>query len=593
MKTLQDLEQTLRSIDGKGYKAYKDIRGGYAYDEGWLFVDYVQGDPFASPSKMRIRMPQQVVQLPDDLKQDFVRRLALEDLLARRVHRLITRQKRSAKGTGKSGMLAVDAGYQQVLERTAVRITENAVEVRLEAGLPARGRSVLGLQAMGMLCEALPELAGEALTWSDAFAGQARRFVECVENQEAIRSGLQDKGLVAFIADGAMLPRASGVSDQPLDRSEGVPFESPDPLRVSFELPHPAPDYTGEGRMITGMGIPQGVTLIVGGGYHGKSTLLRALERGVYPHVPGDGREYVVTDPHAVKIRAEDRRRIEGVDVSPYISGLPNGQPTRSFRTEEASGSTSQAAAFQEALEAGAEVFLVDEDTSATNLMIRDARMQRLVARPDEPITPFLDRVRELCDRHGVSTVQVMGGAGDYFDVADTVIMMKEYRPYEVTDRAREISEQFPSVRTSDSPESMETRPGRIPDAESVDPSRDGKIKLDAPATERIRYGRQDIDLRCVEQLVDPSQSRCIAYALYHASQKIMDVGRPLSEVLDALEQQIDRHGLEALSPFSRSGDDYVHPGNLARPRRHEMAAALNRLRTLRVAAEEQGRPAR
>ncbi|MFW6388030.1 MAG: P-loop domain-containing protein, partial [bacterium] len=304
----------------------------------------------------------------------------------------------------------------------------------------------------------------------------------------------------------------------------------------------------------------------------------------VYPHIPGDGREYAVSDPDAVKIRSEDRRRIERVNISPYISDLPDGRTTRAFSTEEASGSTSQAAAIQEALESGANALLVDEDTSATNLMIRDARMQRLVEKSDEPITPFLDRVRELSTDHSVSTVLVMGGAGDYFDVADTVIMMKQYRPHEVTEQAREISAQFPSARGSDSPEPVALDMHRIASAESVDPARTGKPKVDAPATDRIRYGGEDIDLRAVEQLVDRSQTRAVAYALAHASRTVLRKQVTIHELLDTLEKELADQGLEILSPFHRPDTRRgVHPGNLALPRRHEIAAALNRLRSLQV----------
>ncbi|MFW5994730.1 MAG: ABC-ATPase domain-containing protein [Spirochaetia bacterium] len=587
MSTIEKLAGTLGAIDGRGYKAYKDIQGAYEFDGGTLYVDYVQGDPFAGPSRVCVRLEAKSINLPSDLIDNQVRTLALEDFLARRLSKGIAAEARKSRGTGKSGLLSVDAGAQEVLKRTAVAIRKNGVDARIEVGLPAQGRKVLGRQAREMLCDILPDVTRKALSWSSDFAGEARAFVECVENQEHIRAQLGERGLVAFIAEGSMLPRESGVSDRPLSRKKGVVFTSPEALRVSFELPHPLGRFAGGGEgstTITGMGIPHGVTLIVGGGYHGKSTLLRAIERGVYPHIPGDGREYAVSDSDAVKIRSEDRRRIERVNISPYISDLPDGRTTRAFSTEEASGSTSQAAGFQEALESGATALLVDEDTSATNLMIRDARMQRLVEKSDEPITPFLDRVRELSTDHSVSTVLVMGGAGDYFDVADTVIMMKQYRPHEVTEQAREISAQFPSARGSDSPEPVALDMHRIASAESVDPARTGKPKVDAPATDRIRYGGEDIDLRAVEQLVDRSQTRAVAYALAHASRTVLRKQVTIHELLDTLEKELAEQGLEILSPFHRPDTRRgVHPGNLALPRRHEIAAALNRLRSLQV----------
>ena len=329
------------------------------------------------------------------------------------------------------------------------------------------------------------------------------------------------------------------------------------------------------------MGIPQGVTLIVGGGYHGKSTLLRALERGVYPHIPGDGREYIVTRADAVKIRAEDGRRVACVDISPFISELPYGRDTREFSSDDASGSTSQAANIIEALEVGARVLLLDEDTSATNFMVRDARMQALVHSDDEPITPFIDRVHELYARLGVSTVLVMGGSGDYFDVADTVIMMREYLPHAVTAAAKEIARLHPTDRRTEVRFPLSRVTPRIPLPESFNPSRGRReVKIDAKALDLILYGRDPIELRFVEQLVDRSQTRAIGYAIHLATQRFMDGKTPLADVLDRLEEFFDRSGLDVLDPFRRGER---HPGAFARPRRYEIAAAINRLRTVRM----------
>lgn len=139
-------------------------------------------------------------------------------------------------------------------------------------------------------------------------------------------------------------------------------------MEISIDLPF--------GNSIRGMGIPEGVTLIIGGGYHGKSTLLQALEQGVYNHVKGDGREYVITRADALKLRAEDGRAVSHLDLSLFIHDLPNGKDTHCFSTEDASGSTSQAAGVLEGMEAETSCFLIDEDTSATNFLVRDAFMQ-------------------------------------------------------------------------------------------------------------------------------------------------------------------------------------------------------------------------
>lgn len=513
----------------------------------------------------------QVAALPEELFDDRVRRLGLADFLARTCRSALLHDGDGRRGSGRSGEVRVDAGGQEILDRTAVVIEPEFVELRLEAGLPAQGRRVLGGAARRLLTETIPEGAREALLWERLDEAAARAFVACLENQEHIRSRLTELSLVAFVGNGSTLPRKSGASDEPLQSEDAVPFESPKSLEVRIGVPHPIEGV----REAVGMGVPRGVTLIVGGGYHGKSTLLRALERGVYPHVPGDGRERVVTDPALVKIRAEDGRRVEGVDIHGFIDALPGpaAPDPRSFRAENASGSTSQAAAIVEAVEAGATGLLLDEDTSATNFMVRDARMQALVHRDHEPITPFVDRVRELYDEQGVSTVLVMGGSGDYFEVADHVVRMCDYRASEVTEDARRIAREQPTGRSSEARRPLVPGTSRSPEPGSFDASRGRRdVKIDAPARDRLLYGREVIDLRAVEQLVDASQTRAIGHAIHLAAQRFMGGGATLATILDQLDALLDDSGLDALGRT-----------NLARPRRFEIAAAINRLRSLRV----------
>jgi predicted ABC-class ATPase len=459
-------------------------------------------------------------------------------------------------------------------------VTGDWIEARIQVGLPAAGRTVLGRQAETLLCSELPRIVDLALVWTNLgpdLQKEIRDHVDCVENQVHIRNQLDGLGLIAFVADGAVLPRESGASDRPL-KHQAIPFRSPESLRVRISLPHPLSDSS---ESIAGMGIPRGVTLIVGGGYHGKSTLLKALERGIYPHIPGDGREYVVTRGDAVKIRAEDGRRVEQVDISPFITDLPYDRSTTAFSTDDASGSTSQAANIIEALEIGATVLLLDEDTSATNFMVRDSRMQSLVQKAHEPITPFLDRVRELSEKLGISTILVMGGCGDYFETADTVIMMRDYLPQEVTREAREIAERQPSGRAVETSRALTAPTPRIPLSRSFDPSRGRRdVKIDVKALDLILYGRERIDLRGVEQIVDMSQTQAIGHAIHLAAGRFMDGKATLSAVVDEVEALLDREGLDLLDPFHRREH---HPGTYALPRKHEIAAAINRLRTVRM----------
>lgn len=581
------LAATLERLDGRGYKAYRDIEGVWRFAESTLFVDRVQSDPFAAPSKLRLRVDAEIARLPAGLRDDRAREIASAAWLARAFHSAIRAVGPRRSGTGKGGLVAIDAGGPEVLERTAVVFGDGWIEARIEVGLPAAGRRALGREAAELLTQALPAIVTRG--WIDRTVSDDAalvHFVDCVSNQEAVRAQLAERGLVAFVGNGAILPRESGASERPMPAEEALPFASPDAFAVEFDVPHA--DAGMSGRTWRGMGIPRGVVLLVGGGYHGKSTLLRALEHGVVPHAPGDGRETVVTDPGMVKVRAEDGRAVTGVDIQSFIDRLPTGRSgakprdTAFFSTPDASGSTSQAANIAEAVEAGATGLLVDEDTSATNFMVRDARMQALIHPDDEPITPFVDRVRALHDALGLSTVLVMGGSGDYFALADAVIELKAYRPHDVTARAHAIANAASSPPRP-APATPLRRPAeRVPLRESFDARRGRKdVKLQARGREEIVYGATGIDLRAVPQVFDASQTRAIAGAIHLAATRFVDGERSLAEILDALDAFLDEAGLDPLDPFHRPSR---HPGALARPRRFEIASAINRMRSLRVA---------
>ena len=321
---------------------------------------------------MSARVPNEVFAWPRGAGDEVHRRVTLEDVLLRRFSRALDACSMRAGGSGKSGVLATTRPGQEVMARSACEVRGGAVTLRFEAGLPAHGRTVDGRAAAKMLLDFVPECVERTLFVDDGLLDQAWAAVELADfNQRAAREQMEASDLVAFVANGSILPRESGVSQRPL--KSALAFEAPAEQRVVLDLPH-------RGK-VAGMGIKRGVTLIVGGGYHGKSTLLRALQDGVYNHVAGDGRELVLTDSTAVKLRAEDGRAVSGVDISLFIRDLPDGRDTSRFSTVDASGSTSQAAATVEAYEAGARALLIDEDTSATNFMVRDALMEAVVAK--------------------------------------------------------------------------------------------------------------------------------------------------------------------------------------------------------------------
>ena len=569
---IERLTETLRRIDGRGYGAYKDIRGAYQLHDWTLCIDHVQGDPFAAPSRLRLCLSLAAAGFPNALRTPDIRGVALCDFLTRAFHRAIQQTQTNRQGSGGSGQIRIDAPGQEVLPRSSVVFTDTHVEARFTVGLPARGRTVLGRQATALLCEALPGIGERSLRYRALQSAEVERHAHAVEDQHALRQMLREHELVAFVADDALLPRRAGNDDRPMQGRRLVRWQAPESLAVTVELPH-------AGR-VRGAGVPQGVTLIVGGGYHGKSTLLKALIRGVYNHMPDDGREGVVTDAAAVAIRAEDGRRVEKVAITPFIADLPYGQSTAQFCSDDASGSTSQAANIIEALEVGTRVLLIDEDTSATNFMARDRRMQELIAKAKEPITPFIDRVRQLYTEQGVSSVLVIGGVGDYLDVADTVVQMDAFQPRDVTAQARAIAVAWPAAarRRHEAEAEWEPPPPRPVMRSSLSPQRGRRETVRAHGVRSIQYGSEEIDISQLEQLVDASQTRYVADCLQYIYRELADNRLTVRELVERADALAQARGLEAVQPHLYGDRAWARP--------LEVAAALNRLRTLQVATE-------
>ena len=424
---MQNLLKLLDKIDGQGYKSYKHIQGEYQFSTFRLVIDHVQGDPFAEPSRCRIFLPVSSTCLPEQLYSNFIRRIALEDFLGRRFASMVDAVTLGRRGTGHSGIFEMVSYGQQVLQRNALLINASEIEVRFQIGLPADDRRISSSQARVMFAMELPAIVEGALLQVSEVLAEAEWHVNCVEDQQFLRDQLEAHDLVAFIANDSILARQSGIDDRPL--VDSVRLQAPDAFACVLPRKH--------GASVKGFAITRGVNLIVGGGFHGKSTLLRAIEQGIYNHIPGDGREWVVSDPGCCKIRTEDGRSIVGTDILPFIHNLPGRQHCLSFSTNNASGSSSEAASTIEALAAGAKTLLFDEDSSASNFLLRDERMRALVPADKEPITPLIQRVRQLWEEQGVSVVLVAGGSGEYFSVADRVIMMDNYQPHSVTVAAK------------------------------------------------------------------------------------------------------------------------------------------------------------
>ncbi|MDK7143036.1 ABC-ATPase domain-containing protein [Gleimia europaea] len=555
----QDLIDRFHEIDGRNYGQYKSVVGDYDYGDFTLHIDRVQSDPYAPPSQLRATASPVKMGIPEDLLDTREKRVAVADFLAREF----------AKNSSKTPEIRIARCGQEILERSYASVDKTAVEVRFQCQFPARGRTIMG-RSMARLADVdIPYTVMDTFDFVSEDAAQhlanLRRHVETYVDYQALQAALADNGWIGFVANESVLARRSGISDYPMD--EAVRFTSPGSLEQTVTLPH-----AGE---VKGMALKPGITVIVGGGYHGKSTLLNALQRGVYAHVPGDGRELVAIVPSAVKVRAEDGRAVTSVDVSAFINDLPGGADTAAFSTENASGSTSQAASIVEAVEVGCPVLLVDEDTSATNLMIRDQRMRALVADEKEPITPFVDRIGGLA-RAGVSTILVMGGSGDYLDVADLVLMMDSYVAHDVTQKAREVVAAQPRERMD-----VEDFPAVKQRVMLPLKAHGGKAKTKAKGLDSISLDRQDIDVSNVEQIVDGGQTEAIAWAIRALTDgeraTAFDGETTLTDALRALDEIIEQHGLDGLGGPEKSAF-------MVRPRMVDLAAALNRYRSIRIA---------
>lgn len=553
MKSSEELRRQLRQIDHKGYKAYKILEGEYEFGAYRLCIDHVQGDPFATPSRVRIVYKNQK-NIPDELFREKHRKTAIEDTLLRRLHRSIgSVVKGQRRGSGKSGMVTTCRAGQEILERSAMQITSTVAEARIEVGFPAFGRTIAAGELETLLFDVLPEVAERTFRAKPQLLEELKKAAYLADDQRFIRQELPRLGLAAFVADGAILPRESGISQKKMEGA--VPFESPESLAVTLQLPH--------GGMLRGMGIRRGITVIAGGGFHGKSTLLKALERGVYNHIAGDGREYVITDETAFKLRAEEGRSIHEENISMFINRLPTKADTADFTTENASGSTSQAANTVEALAAGSTVLLIDEDTSATNFMVRDGRMAQLVSDEKEPITPFIRKIRSLYQDLGVSTILVAGSSGDYLSVADTVLQMDCYRVCDVTEKAHALAQELKEEK-ADAARWLR-KPVRKKEIE----------KIRVHGWDSLSIDKSEIDLRYLEQVADESQTAALGYIIQYILTRAADGRKTPDALAEEIAKKLDAEGILSITPKNYSA------GPSAMVRKQEILACLCRYRLL------------
>jgi predicted ABC-class ATPase len=535
----------LKKLEKQNYRAYQTIKGQYDFTDFDLLIDSVQADPYAGDSRFRAVRPWSLTGLAWLQEKSAAYQIAARDYLTRQFA-LLAKQ---------DNLISIATTGPVVLDNSAVLFTEQGIELRFRIKLPADGRLILGKKAVNLITFHLPKIIRKVTLERELDMVEFKKHCQIIDEQEWLREQLHSKGLVSFVANGSTLPRESGDSYLPMKNA--VTFVSPAELEHTFELP--------SGEILTGMGIPTGVTLIVGGGFHGKSTLLNAVEQSVYNHIPGDGRERIVTLDSATKIKAEDGRCIHSLNLSNFINHLPFNQSTQDFSTKDASGSTSQAAWLQESLDAGSRALLIDEDTSATNFMIRDQRMQALVDKSAEPITPLVDRVVEL-SASGVSTIIVMGGSGDYLECADTVIQMHDYSPMDVTAKAKAVVETFPGNRQSENEQPFTLFKPRALNTQSLMTQlQNGKMRVGSKKGQQLRFGADHIDLSALEQLQSSSEINAIGWVMFSLAMR-MDWVSASGEEIDAL----------------LAGDwraNILPHGDIATPRTVDVLSALNRYR--------------
>lgn len=551
---MDQLTAKLKKIEKQNYRAYQQIKGSYDYSDFTLHIDHVQGDPYASASRLRAFRPWSLTGLQWLREKSASYQIAARDFIARGF----------AEMSKQHNEVSISLTGQTVLDSSAVVFNDQGIEIRFRVNLPAEGRSVLGKKADNLLTFHLPKFIRRATLEREIDTAALKHHCEIVEDQVAMREGLDSLGLVAFVGNGSRLPRIAGNVDLPM--KDAVAFNSPKSLQVTLTTPN-----QGE---ITGLGVPKGITLIVGGGFHGKSTLLNAIERAIYNHIPGDGREHVVTSLNAMKIRAEDGRCVHNLNLSNYINHLPMNRDTSNFSTQDASGSTSQAAWLQESIEAGADALLIDEDTSATNFMNRDERMQALVAKGDEPITPLVDRIAQLRDELDVSSIIVMGGSGDYLDVADNVIQLHDYQAIDVTEKAKQVVNSHPSQRCNESEQSLELFRPRSLNCNALQKQlAEGKFRVAAKGVDSLRFGKEFIDLSALEQLESANELNAIGWVWFQLAQQPGWSSNPAK----AIESMLNDEWMLSMP----------NQGDLAKPRTLDAMAALNRMRKAQFKANK------
>lgn len=567
MKDKEEFYGLLGEIDGKDFAEYARIIGDFDFSRYIVKFNRLPSESEGTAVLFVVRVPQNVAGFPPHLHSTPIRRTALEDLLTRRVATAMDGLATYDDEGISRRRLSVAAPGQKILPRSSMVVADDYVEARLVVNLPARRGRILGDEARDVFFRELPAVVNSALIFCNLDEREIDRFVDVMEDADAVRQALPTRGLVSFVGEGAFLTRLDH-SDQP-DYDRDVPFMVPEEMRVEVKVPNAG--------SVHGMGIPSGITVILGDAYSGRADLMKALSAGIYNHIPGDGREFVITVPDAVYISAEDRRSVQRVDISAFVRHNPAGRDVKQYVTTHADPCAAEAASTVEALEIGARVLLFDESDSNPGFLCQDSRLKGLASGAEPRFVPLSARARQLADELGISIV-VAGASSvtEFIPVADTVLRIDNHQVFDVTKEAKQLAVQPTDLKPEASEVAKLVERSRWVVPSSIDPS-SGRhdAVIEAVSLDRLRFGSTEIDLKGIGQLADGYQTATIGLILYYAKVRYMDEGRPIREILDLVDRDLSTEGLECLSRELR--------GDLARPRRYEIAAALNRLKTLRI----------
>ena len=573
MKDKKEFYSLLAELDGQPFSEYEQLVGDFDFSRYVIKCAKIDLSDETEHPVFSIRIPQTIAEIPEYLFDSPVRRTAMEDLLLRRLSANIEAIANYDHNGIARRHIHSSSPNQKILPRNALQLTKEYIEVYIQITLPIQQMlidgepllSIDGEMAQHIFFDDLPEIVSSSLLYCNLDAAEADRFVNNMEDADRLRQHLGASGQVGFVAEGALVSRLSG--DDAPDYERLTPVEVDASLIEEVEVPH--------GGTVRGLGIPNGLTLILGESNSGRVDLMDALTQGIYNHIPGDGREHVITVADAVNIQSDVGRSIQQVDISAFASELPDGGNPGSYSTKSAGSFTSQAASTVESLEAGARVLIFDEHTSSSTFLSADSRVSPLLGESSR--NTLSARARQMVDELGISMI-VAGSSlvAEFIPIADKILRVDNFRITDITEEAKAL-EIVPSTVANDNVNlgSMLSR-SRWVMPSSIDPSIGREdLVIYSDDADYLQFGRSLVDLEAVKQIADADQARAIGFVLYYAKLRYMDEGYPMREILDLVDRDLSNEGLNSLARDLR--------GDLARPRRYEVAATLNRLPAFRV----------